>query len=232
MENSTSTDVDRSCNIRKVQFELRCGFAETYFTDIHSRDKFGIAICLWTQHLTVLPVSWVSEIQLQLFSSHAVISHGFLTNSTQRWLLFLSSLFVVLFGASSSSSSSSLIGPCASPSLSTGVIPFHLDSQSVTLASGCLQAEKGQGKLSRSQPLRDGEMAGETGKSEQGRRGKKAWRKRGKKTSWISNKSPCELLIVSSDCLHFGAWSLIPYRFRPVIFGAFLHDMTPVKKQA
>lgn len=128
MENSTSTDVDRSCNIRKVQFELRCGFAETYFTDIHSRDKFGIAICLWTQHLTVLPVSWVSEIQLQLFSSRAVISHGFLTNSTQRWLLFLSSSFVVLFGASSSSSSSSLIGPCASPSLSTGVIPFHLES--------------------------------------------------------------------------------------------------------
>lgn len=180
MENSTSTDVDRSCNIRKVQFELMCGYAETYFTDIHSRDKFGIAICLWTQHLTVLPVSWVSEIQLQLFSSHAVISHGFLTNSTQRWLLFLSSLFVVLFGASSSSSSSSLIGPCASPSLSTGVIPFHLDSQSVTLASGCLQAEKGQGKLSRSQPLRDGEMAGETGKSEQGRRGK-SLKKKGKK---------------------------------------------------
>lgn len=89
MENSTSTDVDRSCNIRKVQFELMCGFAEMYFTDIHSRDKFGISVCLWTQHLTVLPVSWVSEIQLQLFSSHAVISHGFLTNSTFIFILFV-----------------------------------------------------------------------------------------------------------------------------------------------
>lgn len=219
MENSTSTDVDGSCNMRKVQFELVCGFAETYFTD---SDKFGISICLWTQHLNVLPVSWSVRFSYSSFP----LMLWFPTDSslTQCNADFFRS--VVFFFSDRSLRVSLPLYRCHS-------VPFRISptaSQSPWRLA-VYRRKKVRANWAEVSPWGMERWPARLVKVNKGWE-EKAWQKRGKKTSWISNKSPCELLIVSSGCLHFGSWSLIPYRFRPVIFWVFLHDMTPVKKQA
>lgn len=98
----------------------------------------------------------------------------------KTWLkpfLFTILLFLCLCAASSLCPDQSL---CVSiPLLHCHSVPFRISrTASQSPCRLAVYRRKGQGKLSRSQPLRDGEMAGETGKSEQGRGGSLSGRKR------------------------------------------------------
>lgn len=97
-------------------------------------------------------------------------------------------------------------------------VPFRISpTASQSPCRLAVYRRKGQGKLSRSQPLRDGETAGETGKSEQGRGDSLSRRKEGKRTveSPISHLLSYWLWAQTVYTLDLG---YLPYRFRPFFF--------------
>lgn len=135
---------------------------------------------------------------------HAVTSHRFLTKSMQCWLFFILLLvcLCVVFLLPP-------ISPNVSPSLSNIVIPSHLElvGQPVShLAVWLFTSGKVRANWAEVSPQGTERWLVKLVKVSG--RGKSLKKKTNNNNSGMSNKSPFELLIVRSDCLHFGSWLL------------------------
>lgn len=175
-------------------------FGTTHCSATHSTS-------LWRYNLNVLFVYWSVASSSYSNSFCSLVYFAIDLSPTQYWLfLFFFTLISCLCTLRHGPPSSDYFLCVSLPPYQWNSIPFW--NSPTALQSPCHMAvyrRKGQGKLSRSQALWDGMMAGVSGKNwtrNWRERGNPVRHRTGEKDPLDHRKSPFDLLIIRSDYLH------------------------------